>query len=195
MENHDERGVTHFHWQKLRLWRSGDPCRHYARGNPSSKTHHPSEIVKDKKKPLAVPHSVPRQSLNTNKSILTTSRRAVIFVRHRPMCGDYSTLGTDRTARRLFGPGTPFPTSHMFAPASNRTLFFQACGDMWLDHDSRKLYLACLDAHSRPKWFPSVQHFNLGGRKGVGWDRCLGDLLFSFDPFCLSSADSYCALS
>src|ERR1051325_10956923 len=38
---------------------------------------------------------------------------------------------------------------------------------MWLDHDTRKLYLACSDAHSRLGWFPSVHHYNLSGRKGM----------------------------
>jgi hypothetical protein len=109
MENHDERGNT-FYWQKLRLWRSGDHADIMLAAILLQRPIIPLRLSRIKK-PLAVPHSVPKQNLNTNKSILTTSRRAVIFVRHRPMCGDYSTLGTDRTARRLFGPGRVGPGS------------------------------------------------------------------------------------
>ncbi|KIV94772.1 hypothetical protein PV10_02504 [Exophiala mesophila] len=40
----------------------------------------------------------------------------------------------------------------------------QACEDMWLDHESRTLYLACSDSEARKHWMPNIHRLNATGR-------------------------------
>ncbi|KIW18514.1 hypothetical protein PV08_02802 [Exophiala spinifera] len=40
----------------------------------------------------------------------------------------------------------------------------QACEDMWLDENSRTLYLACSDPAARREWMPNVHRLNVSGR-------------------------------
>lgn len=59
----------------------------------------------------------------------------------------FATLGVGR----LVLPVSEFPYKcHRIMGDSN----LQACEDMWLDPQSRTLYLACSDAHSRTAWLP-----------------------------------------
>ncbi|KAK5064854.1 hypothetical protein LTR84_000688 [Exophiala bonariae] len=69
----------------------------------------------------------------------------------------FATLGLGR----VILPVSEFPYKcHRITGDHN----IQACEDMWLDTQSRTLYLACSDALSRRDWMPNVHRLNASGR-------------------------------
>ncbi|EHY53738.1 hypothetical protein ABEF92_006292 [Exophiala dermatitidis] len=69
----------------------------------------------------------------------------------------FATVGLGRTIQHV----SEFPYEcHRIHGDPN----IQACEDMWLDEESRTLFLACSDPMARKEWMPNIHRLNASGR-------------------------------
>ncbi|VUC34843.1 unnamed protein product [Clonostachys rosea] len=74
-----------------------------------------------------------------------------------------------KTVSLMFGLGNTVQPIEDFGYSCERLHHtdLQACEDLWLDHQSRKLYAACTTPDSRRWWSPGGNKYNVSGRAGT----------------------------